>query len=105
MPARPALLLAGPAGRLRATVPVLLAQAADPTLQGVVDRTRNVIVALLVGLATLRLTIAGLQYLVAAGEPEQVEKAKKGVKAAAVGYGLAALAPPLVGLLKQIVGV
>lgn len=84
---------------------VLVAQAADPTLSGVLTRARNVLVALLVALATLQLTIAGVRYLLAAGEPEQLEKAKRGVKAAAIGYGLAALAPPLVAVLKQIVGV
>jgi type IV secretory pathway TrbD component len=84
-----------------------LAQAehTDPTLSGVLDRARNVLVGLLVGIATLQLTIAGLRYLLAAGEPEQLDKAKKGVKAAAIGYGLAALAPPLVGLLKWVIGV
>ncbi len=82
-----------------------LAQAADPTLSGVLDRARNVLVGLLVGIATLQLTIAGLRYLLAAGEPEQIDKAKKGVRAAAIGYGLAALAPPLVGLLKWVIGV
>ncbi len=82
----------------------LLAQAADPTLSGVIGRARNVLVGLLVALATLQLTIAGVRYLFAAGEPEQLDKAKRGVRAAAIGYGLAALAPALVTLLQQIVG-
>ena len=82
-----------------------LAQAhVDPTLSGVLDRARNVLVGLLVAIATFQLTIAGLRNVMAAGEPEQIEKAKRGVKAAAIGYGLAALAPPLVGLLKWIIG-
>jgi Type IV secretion system pilin len=83
----------------------VLAQAADPTLSGVIGRARNVVVGLLVALATLQLTIAGVRYLFAAGEPEQLDKAKRGVRAAAIGYGLAALAPGLVALLQQIVGV
>jgi hypothetical protein len=82
-----------------------LAQAADPTLSGVIGRARNVVVGLLVALATLQLTIAEVRYLFAAGEPEQLDKAKRGVRAAAIGYGLAALAPGLVALLQQIVGV
>ncbi len=89
------------------SVPALaavLAQA-DPTLSGVIGRARNVLVGLLVALATLQLTIAGVRYLFAAGEPEQLDKAKRGVRAAAIGYGLAALAPGLVALLQQIVGV
>jgi len=82
----------------------VLAQA-DPTLSGVIGRARNVVVGLLVALATLQLTIAGVRYLFAAGEPEQLDKAKRGVRAAAIGYGLAVLAPGLVALLQQIVGV
>jgi Type IV secretion system pilin len=93
-----------PAPNSSALAPVL-AQAADPTLSGVIGRARNVVVGLLVALATLQLTIAGVRYLFAAGEPEQLDKAKRGVRAAAIGYGLAALAPGLVALLQQIVGV
>ncbi len=108
MPARVVRLAAGLAGAASApalAATAILAQAADPTLSGVIDRARNVVVALLAALATLQLTIAGVRYLLAAGEPEQIEKAKRGVRAAAIGYGLAALAPALVALLKQIVGV
>jgi hypothetical protein len=92
---------------LAASAQPALAQAGhtDPTLSAVLDRARLVLVGLLVGLATLQLTIAGVRYSAAAGEPEQLDKAKKGVKAAAIGYGLAALAPPLVGLLKWVIGV
>ncbi len=90
---------------LATTAQPALAQAhVDPTLSGVLDRARNVLVGLLIGIATFQLTIAGLRNVMAAGEPEQIEKAKRGVKAAAIGYGLAALAPPLVGLLKWIIG-
>jgi hypothetical protein len=89
---------------LLATAPPALAQAAVPTLDGVLSRARNVLVGLLVAIATFQLTIAGLRNVLAAGEPEQIEKAKRGVKAATIGYGLAALAPPLVGLLKWIIG-
>src|SRR6266545_4582025 len=77
-----------------------LAQAADPTLSGVIDRIRN----LLAGLATLFLTVGGVRYLLAGGDPGQVEKAKITLKSAAIGYALAALATPLVGLLKYVVG-
>jgi hypothetical protein len=105
-----ATLLAGLASAARAPTPtgpalaIVVAQA-DPTLSGVIGRARNVVVGLLVALATLQLTIAGVRYLFAAGEPEQLDKAKRGVRAAAIGYGLAALAPGLVALLQQIVGV
>jgi hypothetical protein len=81
-----------------------LAQAADPTLSGVIDRIRNLLVGLLAGLATLFLTVGGVRYLFAGGDPGQVEKAKITLKSAAIGYALAALATPLVGLLKYVVG-
>ena len=86
--------LAGPA----------LAQPADPTLEQVIDRLRAVLVGLLVGLATLFLTVGGLRYLFAGGDPGQVEKAKVTLRSAAIGYGLAALAPALVRLLRFVVG-
>jgi Type IV secretion system pilin len=81
-----------------------LAQAADPTLSGVIDRIRNLLVGLLAGLATLFLTVGGVRYLFAGADPGQVEKAKIALKSAAIGYALAALATPLVGLLKYVVG-
>ena len=81
-----------------------LAQAADPTLEQVIDRLRMVLVGLLVGLATLFLTVGGLRYLFAGGDPGQVEKAKVTLRSAAIGYGLAALAPALVRLLRYVVG-
>jgi len=75
-----------------------------PTLSGVIDNLRNWIVGILAGLATLFLTIGGLRYLTAAGDPGQVEKAKTALKSAAIGYTLAILAPLLVSILASIVG-
>jgi hypothetical protein len=86
--------LAGPA----------MAQTADPALELVIGRLRSVLVGLLVGLATLFLTVGGLRYLFAGGDPGQVEKAKVTLRSAAIGYGLAALAPALVRLLRYVVG-
>ena len=82
--------LAGPA----------LAQTTDPALEQVIGRLRSV----LVGLATLFLTVGGLRYLFAGGDPGQVEKAKVTLRSAAIGYGLAVLAPVLVRLLRYVVG-
>jgi hypothetical protein len=81
-----------------------LAQTADPALGLVIDRLRTVLVGLLVGLATLFLTLGGVRYLFAGGDPGQVEKAKITLRSAAIGYGLAALAPALVRLLRYVVG-
>lgn len=84
--------------------PPAVAQAADPTLGQVIDRLRTVLVGLLVGLATLLLTVGGVRYLLAGGDPGQVEKAKITLRSAAIGYGLAVLAPVLVRLLRYVVG-
>jgi hypothetical protein len=80
------------------------AQPTDPTLGQVIDRLRLVLVGLLAGLATLFLTVGGVRYLFAGADPGQVEKAKGALRAAAVGYGLAVLAPVLVRLLQYVVG-
>ena len=78
--------------------------AAPQSLSGVIDNLRNWIVGILAGVATLFLTIGGLRYLTAAGDPGQVEKAKTALKSAAVGYTLAVLAPLMVSILASIVG-
>jgi hypothetical protein len=70
----------------------------------VITNLRNWIVGLLAGLATLFLTFGGLRYLMAGGDPGEVEAAKRAMKAAAIGYGLAILAPALVTVLQGIVG-
>ncbi|GAA1771892.1 pilin [Nonomuraea bangladeshensis] len=80
------------------------AAAAPSSLNAVIDNLRNVIVGLLVALATLFLTVAGVRYILAGGDPGEVEAAKKGLRYAALGYGIAALAPLLVTILKGIVG-
>ncbi|WP_219826033.1 pilin [Nonomuraea typhae] len=78
--------------------------AAPESLNAVIDNLRNVIVGLLVALATLFLTVAGVRYILAGGDPGEVEAAKKGLRYAGLGYGIAALAPLLVTILKGIVG-
>jgi hypothetical protein len=74
------------------------------TIPQVITNLTNTIVGLLAGLATLFLTFGGLRYLMAGGDPGEVESAKRALKAAAIGYGLAILAPVLVTALKAIVG-
>ncbi|RBQ15324.1 hypothetical protein DP939_36395 [Spongiactinospora rosea] len=78
--------------------------AAPSSLSQVIDNLRNVIVGLLVGLATLFLTVGGVRYILAGGDPGEVEAAKKTLRYAALGYGVAVLAPLLVSVLKGIVG-
>lgn len=73
-------------------------------LDTVITNIRNWIVGLLVVLATLLLTIGGLRYLLAGGDPGEVGKAKDTLKYAALGYLVAILAPLLVQILTGFVG-
>ncbi len=107
------------AGTVAGTVLVLLAAAepgwasqlppgvhaaAAPSLNGVIDSLRTWLVGILATLATLFLTIGGIRYLLAGGDPMQVERAKTALKSAAIGYALAVLAPLLVTILTSVVG-
>jgi hypothetical protein len=85
---------------------LLLPQAADAatSLGQVVENLRVWMVGLLVGLASLLLTVAGVRYLLSGGDPGQIERAKTALKAALCGYALAALAPVLVTVMQHIVG-
>jgi len=73
-------------------------------LNGVIDSLRTWLVGILATLATLFLTIGGIRYLLAGGDPMQVERAKTALKSAAIGYALAVLAPLLVSILTSVVG-
>uniref|UniRef100_UPI0035E444AA pilin n=1 Tax=Saccharopolyspora phatthalungensis TaxID=664693 RepID=UPI0035E444AA len=81
----------------------MLAQA--PSLDVVLNNIRNWLMGILAGLATVFLTVGGVRYVMAGGEPGEVEKAKQAFKSAGIGYGLAALAPLVVTILRGIVGV
>jgi hypothetical protein len=81
-----------------------VAWAAEDSLSDVVDNLRNWIVGIVAALATLFMTIGGLRYLMAGGDPGEVEAAKRALKAAAIGYGVVIMAPVLVSVLKGIVG-
>jgi hypothetical protein len=88
-----------------AAVPLLASPplAADSISQ-VLSNTTLWLVGILAGLATLFLTLAGVRYLMANGDPAEVEKAKTALKSAAIGYALAILAPVIVAVLKSLVG-
>ncbi|WTW98187.1 pilin [Streptomycetaceae bacterium NBC_01309] len=92
-----------PAGLLLALADPRYAYAVN-TIPVVIANTRNWIVGILAATATLFLTIGGLRYLLAGGDPGEVEKAKSALKAAAVGYMLAVLAPILLEILQGLVG-
>jgi hypothetical protein len=73
------------------------------SLASLITNLTDWLVGLLAGVATLFLTLGGLRYLTAGGDPGQIEKAKTALKSAAVGYALAALAPLLVSILASLV--
>lgn len=77
--------------------------AADSVGQ-VIGNATAWITGILAGLATLSVTIGGVRYLMAGGDPAEVEKAKAALRSAAIGYGLAILAPVVVAILKSLVG-
>lgn len=78
--------------------------ALESNVNGVLTNIRNWVMGILAMLATVLVTIGGVRYVLSAGDPGEVEKAKTAFKSAAIGYGLAALAPLVVSILKGFVG-
>lgn len=70
----------------------------------VLTNIRNWLMGILAALATVFLTIGGVRRVFGGGDPGEQEKSKEAFKAAGIGYGLAALAPLVVTVLKGIVG-
>jgi hypothetical protein len=116
-PASRAQLAARAAALTALAAAAALTGAAQPALAGtaghvlavasigqVIANITNWITGILAGLATLFLTIGGLRYLMAGGDPAEVERAKTALRSAAIGYGLAILAPVIVTILKSLVG-
>jgi hypothetical protein len=98
---RTAITAAAAAILLVASASPALAQADLPT---VISNATAWIVGILVGLATLFLTVGGALYLMAGGDPGQIEKAKTALKSALLGYALAVLAPVLLAIVRGILG-
>ncbi|WP_205856371.1 pilin [Phytoactinopolyspora endophytica] len=73
------------------------------SIDEVLTRIRNWIMGILAGLATVFLTVGGTRYVAAGGDVGEVAKAKTAFKSAGLGYGLAALAPLVVEILRGIV--
>jgi hypothetical protein len=95
-----ALFLSVSVAHAETTQVLALAGSVDQVL----TNTRNRVMGILAGLATVFLTIGGVRYLMGGGDPGEIEKAKTSFKASGIGYGLAALAPVVVEVLKGIVG-
>ena len=83
---------------------IVVAVAEMGQIVAILDRIRNALVLTLTALAILAMTYAGVRYVIAAGDPSGVERAKGAARSAALGLGLALLAPVLVGIVKQIIG-
>ncbi|WP_432850626.1 pilin [Amycolatopsis sp. CA-161197] len=94
------LLLASSVARADTVEVLALAQTVDEVLTNI----RNWVLGLLAGIALVLFTVAGLRYLLASGDPGEIEKAKGAFKAGCIGFALAALAPLVVEILKGIVG-
>ena len=93
-----------PGGHALLAVPLSASPLAADSISQVLHNTTLWIIGILAGLATLMLTLGGVRYLMANGDPAEVEKAKTALKSAAIGYGLAILAPVIVTVLKSLVG-
>jgi predicted small integral membrane protein len=93
-----------PSGPNLLAVPLLASPLAADSISQVLNNTTLWIIGILAGLATLFFTLGGVRYLMANGDPAEVEKAKTAFKSAAIGYALAILAPVIVTILKGLVG-
>ncbi|MFE7870548.1 pilin [Micromonospora humida] len=71
------------------------------SIQQVANNIRVWLIGILVSVATLFLTVGGLRYLAANGDPGEIEKAKLAMRSAAIGYGLALLAPLFVTIVGR----
>ncbi|RKS06030.1 hypothetical protein DFP74_1651 [Nocardiopsis sp. Huas11] len=58
-------------------------------LKDVIRRLTRLGQALAVSVATLFIVVAGLRWMMAGGEPGEIDKAKRGFQSAAIGYGIA----------------
>jgi hypothetical protein len=83
----------------------VLADAATERLNQILNNATAWLVGILAAVATLFLTVGGVRYVMAGGDPGEVEKAKGSFKSAGLGYALAGLAPLVVAILKGILGI
>jgi hypothetical protein len=96
---------AAPAGAATATgAGAGPSRAAVNSLPVIVANLRNWVMGILAGLATLFLTIGGVRYLMAGGDPSEVERAKAAFRSAGIGYALAVIAPVVLSVLQSVIG-
>jgi Type IV secretion system pilin len=87
------------------SAPASAAETGTQRLTTILGNATGWLVGILTAVATLLLTIGGVRYVLAGGDPGEVEKAKSAFKSAVLGYALAALAPVVVAILQGILGV
>ena len=78
--------------------------AAPKSIPQVIDGITGWIMGIIAVVATLFLTVGGLRYMAAGGDPAQVEQAKGNFKSALIGYALAVLSPVVLQVLQGILG-
>jgi hypothetical protein len=93
--------VSAPASAQEAGVAVL-AQA--ESINQVLTNIRNWLMGILSGLATVMATVGGIRYVLADGDPGEIQRAKTAFRSAGIGFALAALAPLLVTVLQGVVG-
>jgi hypothetical protein len=81
---------------------VVLAQA--ESIDQVLVNIRGWLMGILAGLATVMATVGGIRYVIADGDPGEIQRAKTAFRSAGIGFALAALAPLLVTILQGLVG-
>ncbi len=97
------VLLLASSAQAFAVVPVTNGPVAA-NLNEVLNNVRNWIMGILGSLATVFLSLGGVRYMLGNGDPGEINKAREAFRNAGYGYGLAALAPVVVEILKQIFG-
>jgi hypothetical protein len=73
-------------------------------LKPIIDRATTWLLVILGTIATFFATVGVIRYVMAGGDPQQVESAKKAFKGAFVGYALAVLIPALFQIANYILG-
>ncbi|MDI1463425.1 pilin [Catellatospora sp. KI3] len=72
-------------------------------LAGIIGNVQGLVTGLLIGLATLFLTLGCVRYMMANGDPTATEKGKGAFRNALIGYALAIVSQPALALVKSLV--
>ncbi|MEU8001537.1 pilin [Catellatospora sp. NPDC049111] len=76
---------------------------AELDLAAIIGNIQGLVTGLLIGLATLFLTLGCVRYMMANGDPTATEKGKSAFRNALIGYALAIVSQPALALVKGIV--